>query len=226
MGWLADTEVDVNYDEAKDVAKGRETAALLDQALYGKPVILDHLAGKTREEMDQLDKAADYTDEWFHIATNAGSVAIRTFYICTAKWGQERCRTLATSSRWLRKQADPLAYKQVWYCPVCGAKYRTTFGVILQMISGGQEKFVRATFPEHGMQQVKWTSVQRSYRQATTAEELLAAIPEAALAPSVAIQPVDGTKGAYSFNDKALMDIPCFKWAQIFERDFLADRGN
>ena len=86
----------------------------------------------------------------------------------TAKVCQERCNTLAASSRWLRKQADPLAYKQVWYCPVCNARYRTTFGVLLQMISDGEERFVRATFPEHGLQQVKWSSVQRTYRQATT----------------------------------------------------------
>ena len=170
-----------------------------------------------------MDKAADYTDEWFHVTADTGSVAVRAFYVCTAKVGQERCNTLSVSSRWLRKQADPLAYKQVWYCPVCNARYKTTFGVMLQMVNAGEERFVRATFPEHGLQQVKWSSVQRTYRQATTPEELLAAIPEAALAPSAHVQPVDGKEGAYFFDDVAFDGLPCFEWAHLFERDFLGD---
>ena len=91
------------------------------------------------------------------------------------------------------------------------------------MVNHGEERFVRASFPEHGLQQVKWTAVQRTYRQASTPEELLAAIPEAALAPIELIQPVKGKVGAYFFNAEAFVKVPCFEWAQLFKREFLGD---
>ena len=119
---------------------------------------------------------------------------------------------------------DPLACKQRWYCPVCFARYRTTNGVMVQMVCNGVDRFVRATFPEHGLQQVKWTSVQRSHAQATTPEALLQAIPEAAIHPNRVIQPVKGHLGAYFFDGEAFDQIPCFDWAKLFTEDFLGGK--
>ena len=146
-------------------------------------------------------------------------MAVRVF--CNRKIGDERCNTIIASSWWRRMYEDPLATKQRWYCTVCGARYKVSNGVMIQMICDGVDGAVRATFPEHGMQQVKWTSVQRNHQHATTPEALLRAIPEAAICPNRVVRPVPGHPGAYFF-DSALFDsIPRFDWAKLLNADFL-----
>ena len=146
---------------------------------------------------------------------------MRVFYVCNRKFGEDRCNTIIVSSRWRRMFEDPLASKQRWYCTVCGARYKTSNGVMIQLVCDGVDSFVRATFPEHGMQQVKWTNVQRTHKHATTPEALLQAIPEAAIHPNRVIQPVQGTPGSYFFEGKLFDSIPCFDWAKLFTEDFL-----
>ena len=89
------------------------------------------------------------------------------------------------------------------------------------MSSQGIDKYVRASFPENHLQQVKWTSVQRSHRSATTPEKLLEAIPEAAVHPSAAITPVPNIAGAYFFAGSDFAKVPMFDWATLFKEEVL-----
>ena len=118
------------------------------------------------------------------------------FYVCNRLVGQERCCTLIVSSQWTRKHDDPCATGQKWYCKICEAKYKTTSGMMVQMIYNGQSHFVRASFPTHDLQKIKANCVLGKNTGATTPAELLRAIPEAcAQDEAAAITPVAREKG-------------------------------
>ena len=44
------------------------------------------------------------------------------------------CGTMVISDMWDRRHEDPLAVNQRWYCKICTAKYKTTLGVICEMV--------------------------------------------------------------------------------------------
>ena len=204
------------YDAVADSQRGRDAAASLNAALYGKPVEMPHLAHLSAEEKERMDKAADYTDEWFHVAGPRGPVALRVFYVCARKVGAtETCSTLTTSSAWQRKHEDPLQSQQRWYCPICGATYKTRSGTMVQMVLNGESMFVRAEIPTEAFKQVKAASVQRTHAHATTPEELLRAIPEAAVRATEWLQPVTGMRGVYTYTEEVFKDIPLLQWDQL-----------
>ena len=169
-----------------------------------------------------MDLAADYTDEWFHVAGPNGPVALRVFYVCARKVNAtETCSTLTTSSAWHRKHQDPLESKQKWYCPVCGAKYKTNSGTMVQMALDGESLFVRAEIPTEAFKQIKAASVQRTHPQATTPEDLLRAIPEAAVRATDWLRPVEGKRGVYTYLEEAFNDVPLLKWEQLLSECLL-----
>ena len=94
--------------------------------------------------------------------------------------------------------------------------------MMLQMRHENYDKFVRAKFPESQVQQVKFTAVQRTHPQATTAEGLLQAIPEAAIHASGCIVPTPGYEGVYTFS-AAFDDLPLFDWARLFSEVILGE---
>ena len=87
----------------------------------------------------------------------------------------------------MRKHSDPCATGQNWYCRVCEARYKTTSGVMAQMISEGQSHFIRASFPTYDLEQMKWNCVLDAHTGAMTPEELLRPIP-ASLCPLLEIR--------------------------------------
>ena len=89
--WVAEgaAPIDPNATEGHDVAedwrRGHEAAEALRQALYGKPVDQPHLAHLSQAQRDDMDRAADYADEWYTIPGNTGPIALRIFYSCNRK---------------------------------------------------------------------------------------------------------------------------------------------
>ena len=122
---------------------------------------------------------------------------------------------MTLSSQWKRRHEDTLAQKQRWYCPACEARYKTSSGVLVELIRGGKAHYVQADFPPESIQEVKWSSVQRAHDDARTPAELLAAIPEAAPAEGVVLQKMRGLPGSWLYNDKVLAEIPRLNWARL-----------
>ena len=115
---------------------------------------------------------------------------------------------------------EPLAPKQGWYCTVCGARYKTTNGVLVEFREGETLSYARADFPPDCMQQVKWTSIQREYKS-TDPEELLQMIPEAKVLPSGCIRAVDGKEGTFWYDAEKLDQMAWMDWSLLLNKDLL-----
>ena len=147
-------------------------------------------------------------------------MAFRALYKCDRKWGEEICYTFIASSCWQRRFADPLAEGQRWYCTVCGARYKTTSGVLLQFVQDGKEMYSRASFPPECLRQVKFASIQRSFK-ALTPDALLDVIPEAKTSANAVVVPHPTLMGTYIYNAEALNALPDFNWSRLLSDDFL-----
>ena len=80
----------------------------------------------------QMRNAADYSDKWFD---SPGST-FNVYYVCKAG-GAHECRTIIEAKAWhtWKNQMSGIREgKQRWYCKVCGTKYKTTWGVIVELI--------------------------------------------------------------------------------------------
>ena len=140
-------------------------------------------------------------------------------------WRGERCATLIVSSRWLREHDDPLATRQRWFCTVCQAAYKTEHGTLVQMVHEGNAWCCLAECPDHVFKLIKATSVQREHDHATTPEELLQALPEAALYPEDWIKPVADKPGTYTFDASVFESVPRLRWTRFLADDFLSEDG-
>ena len=203
----------------EDIKQGRALQADLRGALDAAPLQLDHLQHLSPEERELLDKSADYTDEWFGI--RGSQCAFRVFYVCGRKTSYGRCPTLIASSQWLRKNQDPLATKQKWYCKVCEATYKTTQGVMIQFMQNGVSSFSRAAFPDAAFQQIRFTAIQRAHQHATTPDDLLKAIPEAKIADNNFITPHPELRGVYIYDLPTFDAMAEFDWSCLLNREWL-----
>ena len=68
---------------------------------------------KSAPERHRMQKAADYTDEWY--VTDKGN-AFRAFYVCAAGGAMYPCCTVTVTSLWKRLHEDLVATGQRWYC--------------------------------------------------------------------------------------------------------------
>ena len=118
---------------------------LLDEQIMDKSMPLAFAdKSKDLEEQFRWQMAADYSDAWTEIRDNKGKLigGFSAFYICewtpdkgkTPDEGKtEECHTLILSKVWGRKHEDPLKSKQKWYCKICGTKYKTYYGMLVEI---------------------------------------------------------------------------------------------
>ena len=125
-------------------------------------------------------KAADYSDSFFQ-STNS---EFNVYYVCLRKWdpaGLSRCNTATNSFIWDRLHSDPLATGQRWYCPECGKRNTTTYGVIVELIDRSHDPpvamYSKAGFPPQDIQDLKALCVREKLREAKSPAELLGSLP-------------------------------------------------
>jgi len=98
------------------------------------------LAFAEKEDATEMFAVAQYSDEW--VKTPSG--ALRAWYVCRQTFGGQyaECGTLIPSKIWKRKHQDIASSKQKWYCVCCGARYRTQFGMLVEVHAKGISTFV------------------------------------------------------------------------------------
>ena len=92
----------------------------------------------------------------------------RVDYVCMANVPE--CCTMIRSAEWDRRFPNKDAVPQRWYC-LCGARCKTKFGVIVEIVIAGKSHWVRATVPEMEMEDAKFMMLYN------TPEALMAALP-------------------------------------------------
>ena len=116
-------------------ARLRRSAAASDP-LAPLPVVPESRADGGGEQGEPLEVAA---------------ASFRIYYICMAGVSFP-CRTLIRSDCWNKRHDDPNAAGQRWYCPECGARYRSKFGVVCEFIYGPNDvRYCRAACPDYEM---------------------------------------------------------------------------
>ena len=137
----------------------------------------EFLAFKSRGA-DQGDfcRAADYDDTWTVRYDSAGKVisALRSWWICLAGHETTPCCTLILAKHWNRKINKPdgeWVKGQKWQCNCCNTKYKTTYGVLVEIIIKGTPYWCVAEEPGE-MRDIKYMRVERDNRNVTSAKEL------------------------------------------------------
>ena len=120
-------------------------------------------------------------------------------YVCRAG-GATECGTLILSVDLDRLKQDPAAAGQHWYCK-CGAKYKTTFGVLLDVIvnlgvdSSGAPTFVslycRGEFPPQGILDAKLPMVEERAQNRFNTKSVEGLTPKDARGSLPVIRPLD-----------------------------------
>ena len=150
-------------------------------------------------------------DQWFE---KDGS-AFNVYYMCKAGAAGEECFTLTLSTEWERLHDDPIATGQRWYCS-CGAKYKTKYGVLTELIIEKSAYYVMAEFPPQSLCDAKFMAIQEKFKRVSTAEELLASSPQ--ITPSAIGSVLTPTlkHGEFKINKAMFEGLPSFNWFQLY----------
>jgi hypothetical protein len=104
----------------------------------------DHyIAFQGREDQHKLIFAASYSDTWSEVA---GLGALRAWYLCRRKTGETVCAMAVLSKTWKRLKEDAMATGQRWYCPACGALYKTSAGMLVEISRINASGKIEATY--------------------------------------------------------------------------------
>ena len=166
------------------------------------------------EDPAAMRRAADYSDEWFH----GPKGGFRVYYFCEAGGSVNQCLTLTLSDEWDRLHEQPDATGQRWYCPMCGTRYKTRFGVLCEMFAKDTNiaYYAKAEFPPGTLRDVKFMAIEENFRNCVTPEELLAALPKVSpRAVGTVFQPA-GPRGAFRIMKSTWEALPKLEWFQLY----------
>ena len=200
----------------RDEGEGEEVLCDMTEAYWKRQ------AFAKSEDPGAMQRTADYADEWF---AEAGR-RFRTYYVCRAGFGSEGpCNTAVLSTLWDTRFQEPDAVKQRWYCPRCGARYKTTFGMLCEIVqprlANGCESavamYMLAPFPPNQLQDAKFMAVEQRFAEANpTPRQLLDAIPTAIpMDRGEVLPPRPGLRGCYALQADRLPKEQ-LDWNQFF----------
>jgi len=177
LNWFDGTDSKTFEEMANEGAKAED-------ALYAASNIQIAFADKGDQQQAFIN-AADYSDEW--------AECFRAWYICQAKQGEGwgNCNTLIASKRWDTLHDEPEATWQRWHCGSCGARYKTAFGLLIEVKKGGIGCYILAEFPPNHMGDFKAAIIQQRYGSGCESPgELFARLPDLRPASTTFFEPL------------------------------------
>ena len=148
---------------------------------------------------------------------NAGKFA--AYYIC--RWsapGWEPCNTLITSKDWYRKHENPLATGQKWYCPICETKYKTKYGMLVELkLRTGEIGLLKAPITNDLSKDIKFMSVQQQHSAAESAQDLFDSIPSVEPIMRDTVFTPTTKKGVFRFRNELYQDLPELDWNKLWQ---------
>ena len=178
------------------------------------------------DEQQQWLNAADYSDEWSLELDDQGNVksAFRVWHVCQGGPSWNRCYTVIGGKAWTRLHENPLQKGQRWYCVVCGNKYRTKYGVLVELRHGQDVYFLLAQYPKK-WNDIKHMRMERDIPNCATPKELydriMAVKPytgDGMLRPArqSEVQPGKSTEDAWKFaNPEVIEKMPVWNWNDL-----------
>jgi hypothetical protein len=137
------------------------------------------------------------------------------YFVCKAGGVNNICWTMINSKNWTQFFEDPIADKQRWYCKVCRARYKTGFGVLIEIVQKDTVKYMMADYPPDSIGDVRAAAMEREHSNASTPAELFAAVPNLVPAGKLLLRLVE--EGVYGITSPdELLSCGTFKWAQMF----------
>jgi hypothetical protein len=137
------------------------------------------------------------------------------YFVCKSGAKDNMCWTMISSKNWTQVHADPIADGQRWYCKVCGARYMTRFGVLIEIVQPHAVSYMLADYPPDTIGDVRAMAMEREHDRASTPAELFAAVPNLVPASELHLELIGS--GIYSITSQAeLLACGTFKWAQMF----------
>ena len=122
------------------------------------------------EQQKRFIIASTFFDERF----NMNGKAFRTYYVCMAGGNMNRCGTAILSAKWRRLKEDKTATGQRYYCMVCGSRYKTSNGVLIEMKINKKCFYTLADIPHTGIEDLRSMIIESRFgKKARTPEELL-----------------------------------------------------
>ena len=114
----------------------------------------------TPEQHRMYVAVAQYMDEW----CDTGAGKLRAYYTCKrdCSGSVPPCGTVIASKMWARKNEDITEKGQAWYCCMCGCKYNTNDGMLVEFYKNGQSYFLWAECPRKGMEDIKNMALEAS----------------------------------------------------------------
>ena len=191
--------------DTSDLEQGIELEEALEEASYSTRAFSNF------DNPAAMQRAADYSDRWF--ASEKGS--FNAYYICRAG-GCQPCNTVIQAQAWDRFKEDPAASGQRWYCH-CNAKYKTSWGVLIEIFKGDVACYCLASLPPESMWDVKGMLIQEKFKHVKNATELYEAIPRISPLARDAFVPIPGRHGMWKLLAmKELEERPKFDWNQLY----------
>ncbi len=180
-------------------------------------------------------QAAQYSDEWVELRGGKDKSRLigkfTSFYICRGKLGSptDFCWSVIPSKEWERKMEDPLASKQRWYCNSCGARYKTAWGMLIEILTADAVMYVQADIPDMNVEDIRAMYLEDRLKP-TDPEDLYARIRDLAPVTTNLLRPMEPSEQwntekpfnprVYKFvSPDVFAQVPKFSWHQVFNFD-------
>ena len=119
------------------------------------------------------------------------------------------------ADKWDRMFEDPIAEMQRWYCNICGTRYLTKYGVLIEIGRGNMALYCQGEIPPQCLYDARGMLLAMKYSMCKTPEALLDALPQIKpLGRGQFLTDVGG--GVYSFNKESFRGLPKFEWNQLY----------
>ena len=185
------------------------------------------LAFQGKEDAVEMMNVAQYHDEW--VETESG--AIRAWYVCLQDWGETYppCGTVMPSKQWKRKFEEVGASKQKWYCVCCTTRFRTSYGMLVEVRAKGISTFMLAEVTNKDVEDVRAMYMER-FRSGNLPDpwqnlpdfthidprDMLRSVEPHEIAKEVVGEGFDASTVSKFVNVQGLKEIPKWDWDQIF----------
>ena len=245
--WAKSEELTGNADKATGEVYAEKLDALVNEHRAFKTVTVEGVVTPVSTELQQrFIRAADYSDRWMH-NLETGEI-LQAYYLCmggdsTAPWDYaanggkgdwkfkdgggrtDKCEALTLAKDWrMLLTEDPMSAGQKWYCPCCGARYKTSYGLIMEMLVAEEDGlshkllYSRVKFPDTRGLDLKALCIQfgkdkplpagqqaaAAATEYTTPEELFQALPKRRpLGEGQSLVEVEGKDGTFRPNNFA-----------------------